>query len=137
MRIRKQEAVQYGILRSALVLLAGLGGLALPGSVASAGGLLVLYALGAVAILTGVVNLAQALRVPEIAGWLLPASVGAVLLGLLALAAPASGGAALVRGLGATVVAAGTLMLLSTLTSERAVHPVRVRARRARGLGRS
>jgi hypothetical protein len=57
--------------------------------------------LGALAVLRGVANAAQALRVRETAQWFLPASVFAVILGLVALAAPASVGAALVRGLGA------------------------------------
>jgi hypothetical protein len=101
MSIPNHEMVRRGLRRCVLVLLAGLGGLALPSPVARAGGLLVLYALGALAVLSGVANAAQALRVRETARWLLPASVFAVMLGLVALAAPASVGAALVRGLGA------------------------------------
>jgi uncharacterized membrane protein HdeD (DUF308 family) len=132
-----QETVRRGLRRSVLALFAGLGGLALPGPVASAGGLLVLYALGALAVLSGVVNVAQALRVREGARWLLPASVFAVLLGLVALAAPASIGAALVRGLGGAVIAASALMLLSTVWSERVVQSLLVQARRLRGIGRS
>jgi uncharacterized membrane protein HdeD (DUF308 family) len=137
MSISSHEPVRRGLRGSGLVLPAGLGGLALPRPVASAGGLLVLYALGVLAVLSGVANVAQALRVREVARWLLPESVFAVLLGLLALAAPASIGAALVRGLGGAVVAAGAVMLLSTIWSERVVQSLVVQARRSRGIGRS
>jgi uncharacterized membrane protein HdeD (DUF308 family) len=122
MSIPNHEMVRRGVRRSVLVLLAGLGGLALPPPVARTGGLLILYALGALAVLSGVANAAQALRVRETARWLLPASVFAVILGLVALAAPASVGAALVRGLGGAVVVAGALMLLSTVSRERALQ---------------
>jgi len=126
------QAVQRAIRRSALVLLAGFGALALPRPVASVGGLIVLYGLGFVAVLSGVVNVAQALHVREIARWLLPASVFAILLGLVALAAPAAVGAGLARGLGGAVVTTGALMLLSIVWNERGVQSLLVQARWSR-----
>jgi len=105
--------------RGAVVLLAGLGVVALPEHVAAVAGLVVLYALAAVAVFAGAVNVVSALRVRELARWLLPASVGIVVLGLAVLAAPSVLGSTLVRVVGVTVAVAGGLTLLSTFCRRR------------------
>ena len=102
-------------LRGAIVLLAGLGIVALPEPVAAPLGLVLVYALAAVAVVSGVMNIVGALRVRELAGWLLPAGVLVLLLGLAALAAPAVLGSILARTLGAAVALAGGLALLSAI----------------------
>src|SRR5215470_14759154 len=102
-------------LRGALVLLAGLGIVALPEPVAAGLGLVLLYSLAAVAVVSGVMNVVGALRVREIAGWLLPAGLLVLVLGLTALAAPAALGSVLARTLGAAVALAGGLVLVSAI----------------------
>jgi short repeat uncharacterized protein DUF308 len=104
-------------LRGAIVLLAGLGIVVLPEPVAAPLGLVLVYGLAAVAVVSGVMNIVGALRVRELAGWLLPAGVLVLLLGLAALAAPAVVGSILARTLGAAVALAGGLALLSAIRS--------------------
>ncbi len=100
-------------LRGALLLCAGIALVALPETVASVTGLVLLYTLAALAVVAGGINLVGALRVRETAWWLLPASVVTLLAGLATLAAPAALGSALTRGVGVAVVVAGGLVLLS------------------------
>ncbi len=114
------------ILRGALVLVTGGVVLALPEAVAGVAGLALLYAIAMAAIVTGVVNLAKAIRVRETAGWMLAASALVLVVGLAILAAPAGVGTALTRGLGGVVVVAGTLTLAS---AARRVRAMRVLAR--------
>ena len=109
--------------RAALVLLAGTGVLLLPEPAAAVAGLVLLYAFAAVAVVSGAMNLVSALRVREVAGWLLPASLVALTLGLAAFAAPAGLGSALTHGLGGGIVVAGGLGVLSALRRGRALRP--------------
>src|SRR5262245_3272061 len=116
-------------LRGAVVLLAGLGVVALPEHVAAAVGLVLLYALAAVAVFSGAVNLVSALRVRELSRWLLPASVGIVALGLAVLAAPSVLGSTLIRGVGVTVAVAGGLTLVSSFRPHRELRWADTRTR--------
>jgi uncharacterized membrane protein HdeD (DUF308 family) len=102
-------------LRGAIVLLAGLGIVALPEPVAATIGLVLVYGLAAIAVVSGVMNVVGALRVREIAGWLLPAGLFVIVLGLTALAAPAALGSVLARTLGGVVAFAGGFLLLSAV----------------------
>jgi len=117
-------------LRGALVLLAGLGIVALPEPVAAAVGLVLLYAVAALAIVSGVMNVLGALRVREIAGWLLPAGLAVLVLGLTVLAAPAALGSALARSLGAVVALGGGLALLAAVRRVRQLRWVEAERRR-------
>jgi uncharacterized membrane protein HdeD (DUF308 family) len=117
-------------LRGALVLLAGLGIVALPEPVAAGLGLVLLYALAAIAVVSGVMNVVGALRVREIAGWLLPAGLLVLALGLTALAAPAALGSVLARGVGGVVAVSGGLALLSAIRRIRQLRWAEARQRR-------
>jgi hypothetical protein len=117
-------------LRGALVLLAGLGIVALPEPVAAGLGLVLLYSLAAVAIVSGVMNVVGALRVREIAGWLLPAGLVVLVLGLTALAAPAVLGSVLARTVGCVVALGGGLALLSAIRRGRQLRWAEARQRR-------
>src|SRR5262245_18675456 len=88
---------RHDAVAGALMLVAGIGVAALPGSLAAVAGLLVLYGIAALAIVGGVVNLVGALRVREVARWLMPASLIVLVLGVAALAAPPALGAAVTR----------------------------------------
>ena len=109
-------------IRGVLTLVAGTLVLTLPDAVAGFAGLTLLYAIAAFAIVTGIVNLANAVRVRETAGWMLPVSALVLTLGLAMLAAPAALGSALTRGLGCAVVVAGGLTLASAARRRRAVR---------------
>ena len=117
-------------LRGALVLLAGLGIVALPEPVAAGLGLVLLYSLAAVAIVSGVMNVVGALRVREIAGWLLPAGFLVLVLGLTALAAPAALGSVLARSVGGVVALGGGHALLSAIRRGRQLRWAEARQRR-------
>ncbi len=117
------------IMHGAVVLLVGAVLLALPASVAVVLGLALLYAIAALAIVTGGVNFLNALRVREIAGWLLPVSALVLALGFGLLAAPAGLGSGVTRGLGAAVVLAGGLRLFAAIRSERVLRTARAAAR--------
>ena len=117
-------------LRGALVLLAGLGIVALPEPVAAGLGLVLLYALAVVAIVSGVMNVVGALRVREIAGWLLPAGLLVLVLGLIAFAAPAALGSVLARTVGGVVALGGGLALLSAIRRGRQLRWGDARQRR-------
>lgn len=109
-------------IRGVFALVAGSLVLALPEAVAGFVGLTLLYTIAAFAIVTGIVNLANAVRVRETAGWMLPVSALVLTLGLAMLAAPAALGSALTRGLGGAVVVAGALTLASAARRLRAVR---------------
>ncbi|HJW68276.1 MAG TPA: DUF308 domain-containing protein [Candidatus Binatia bacterium] len=117
-------------LRGAIVLLAGLGIVALPEPVAATIGLVLVYGLAAVAVVSGVMNVLGALRVREIAGWLLPAGLVVIVLGLTALAAPAALGSVLARALGGVVALAGGFLLLSAVRRGRQLRFVEAEQRR-------
>ena len=117
-------------LRGAIVLLAGLGIVALPEPVAATIGLVLVYGLAAVAVVSGVMNVLGALRVREIAGWLLPAGLFVMVLGLTALAAPAALGSVLARTLGGVVALAGGFLLLSAVRRGRQLRFVEAEQRR-------
>jgi hypothetical protein len=102
------------------VLLTGLVVFVLPEPAAVVVGLGLLYGLGALAVVCGVMNLLAAFRVRELARWLLPTSLLAALLGLAALAASAVVASGLTRALGLLVMAGGAVVLLG------ARHPVLV-----------
>jgi uncharacterized membrane protein HdeD (DUF308 family) len=110
------------VIRSGLALVAGAVVLALPEAVAGFAGLALLYALATLAIVTGVVNLAKAFRVRETTGRMLPLSALVLALGLAIFAAPAALGSALTRGLGAAVLLAATLTLVSAARRMRAAR---------------
>jgi hypothetical protein len=120
-----------GGLRGVLVLLAGLGIVALPEPVAAGLGLVLLYSLAAVAVVSGVMNVIGALRVREIAGWLLPAGLLVLVLGLTALAAPAALGSVLARSVGGVVALGGGLALLSAIRRGRQARWADARQRRS------
>jgi hypothetical protein len=122
--------VQGAGLRGAIVLLAGLGVVALPEPIAATMGLVLVYALAAVAIVSGVMNVVGALRVREIAGWLLPAGFLVLVLGLTALAAPAALGSVLARSVGAMVALGGGLALLSAIRRGRRLRWAEAQQRR-------
>jgi hypothetical protein len=122
--------VQGAGLRGAIVLLAGLGVVALPEPMAATMGLVLVYALAAVAIVSGVMNVVGALRVREIAGWLLPAGFLVLVLGLTALAAPAALGSVLARSVGAMVALGGGLALLSAIRRGRRLRWAEAQQRR-------
>src|SRR4029077_5247558 len=117
-------------LPGALVLLAGIGIVALPEPVAGILGLALLYALAAVAVVSGVMNVVGALRVRELAGWLLPAGLLVLVLGLTALAAPAALGSVLTRSVGSVVALGGGLALLSTIRRGRRLRWAEAQQRR-------
>ncbi|HKA28329.1 MAG TPA: DUF308 domain-containing protein [Candidatus Binatia bacterium] len=117
-------------LRGAVVFLAGLGIVALPEPVAAGLGLLLLYSLAGVAIVSGVMNVVGALRVREIAGWLLPAGLLVLVLGLTTLAAPAALGSVLARSVGGVVALGGGLAILSAIRRGRQLRWADPRQRR-------
>jgi len=117
-------------LPGALVLLAGIGIVALPEPVAGILGLALLYALAAVAVVSGVMNVVGALRVRELAGWLLPAGLLVLVLGLTALAAPAALGSVLTRSVGSVVALGGGLALLSAIRRGRRLRWAEAQQRR-------
>src|SRR5262245_63972437 len=117
-------------LRGAMVLLAGLGIVAVPEPVAAAIGLVLVYGLAAVAIVSGVMNVVGALRVREIAGWLLPAGLLVLVLGLTTLAAPAALGSVLARSVGGVVALGGGLAILSAIRRGRQLRWADARQRR-------
>ena len=116
-------------------LLTGLVILILPEPAALVLGLGLLYGLGTLAVVCGVMNLVATFRVPELARPLLPTSLLAALLGLATLAAPAVVASGLTRALGLLVVAGGALVLLGALqdstSATLAAAPARRAARRA------
>jgi uncharacterized membrane protein HdeD (DUF308 family) len=114
------------VIRSGIALVAGAVVLALPEAVAGFAGLTLLYALAALAIVTGIVNLAKAFRVREMIGWMLPMSALVLALGLAIFFAPAALGSALTRGLGGAVLLSGSLTLVS---AARRIRAARVAAR--------
>ena len=115
-------------------LLTGLIILVLPEPVALVVGLGLLYGLGALAVVCGVVNLLAAFRVRELARWLLPTSLLAALLGVAAFAVPAGVASGLTRALGLLVMAGGGVVLLGALqdstSATLAAAPARRPARR-------
>jgi len=117
-------------LPGALVLLAGIGIVALPEPVAGILGLALLYALAAVAVVSGVMNVVGALRVRELASWLLPAGLLVLVLGLTALAAPAALGSVLTRSVGSMVALGGGLALLSAIRRGRRLRWAEAQQRR-------
>ena len=117
-------------LRGAVVFLAGLGIVALPEPVAAGLGLVLLYSLAGVAIVSGVMNVVGALRVREIAGWLLPAGLLVLVLGLTTLAAPAALGSVLARSVGGVVALGGGLAILSAIRRGRQLRWADPRQRR-------
>jgi uncharacterized membrane protein HdeD (DUF308 family) len=117
-------------LPGALVLLAGIGIVALPEPVAGILGLALLYALAAVAVVSGVMNVVGALRVRELASWLLPAGLLVLVLGLTALAAPAALGSVLTRSVGSAVALGGGLALLSAIRRGRRLRWAEAQQRR-------
>jgi uncharacterized membrane protein HdeD (DUF308 family) len=110
------------VIRSGIALVAGAVVLALPEAVAGFAGLTLLYALAALAIVTGIVNLAKAFRVREMIGWMLPMSALVLALGLAIFFAPAALGSALTRGLGGAVLLSGSLTLVSAARRIRAAR---------------
>jgi uncharacterized membrane protein HdeD (DUF308 family) len=114
------------VIRSGIALVAGALVLALPEAIAGFAGLTLLYALAALAIVTGIVNLAKAFRVRETIGWMLPLSALVLALGLAIFFAPAALGSALTRGLGGAVLLSGSLTLVS---AARRIRAARVAAR--------
>ena len=117
-------------LPGALVLLAGLGIVALPEPVAAMLGLVLLYALAGIAIVSGVMNVVGALRVRELASWLLPAGLLVLVLGLTTLAAPAALGSVLTRSVGSVVALGGGLALLSAIRRARQLRWAEAQQRR-------
>ena len=117
-------------LPGALVLLAGLGIVALPEPVAATLGLVLLYALAGVAIVSGVMNVVGALRVRELASWLLPAGLLVLVLGLTALAAPSALGSVLTRSVGSVVALGGGLAFLSAIRRARQLRWAEAQQRR-------
>ena len=93
-------------------------------------GLVLLYALAGVAIVSGVMNIVGALRVRELASWLLPAGLLVLVLGLTALAAPAALGSVLTRSVGSVVALGGGLALLSAIRRARQLRWVEAQQRR-------
>lgn len=93
--------------RGLLVILVGLATIALPEAAAGAAGLALLYAIAGLAVISGGMNLLNAFRVREVAGWLLPVSALVLALGFALLASPVGLGVALTRVLGTAVVVAG------------------------------
>lgn len=117
-------------LPGALALLAGLGIVALPEPVAAMLGLGLLYALAGIAIVSGVMNVVGALRVRELASWLLPAGLLVLVLGLTTLAAPAALGSVLTRSVGSVVALGGGLALLSAIRRARQLRWAEAQQRR-------
>ena len=113
------------------VLLTGLVVLVLPEPVVLVVGLGLLYGLGALAGVCGVMNLLTAFRVRELARWLLPTSLIAALLALAALAAPAVVASGLTRALGLLVMAGGAVVLLGALQDSTSATLAAAPARRA------
>jgi uncharacterized membrane protein HdeD (DUF308 family) len=116
----------------AVLLLAGLAVLLLPEPIAAAVGLVALYAVAIVAVVSGAVNVVSALRVREITRWLLPASVVLLVLGCATLAAPAALGSALARAAGGAIALLGGLTLFSAYRTRVRAAVVPVSARSAR-----
>jgi hypothetical protein len=112
-------------------LLTGLVILVLPEPTALVLGLGLLYGVGALAVVCGVMNLLAAFRVPELARWLLPTSLLVALLGLAALAASAVVASGLTRALGLLVMAGGAVVLLGALQDSTSATLAAAAARRA------
>src|SRR5262245_11922602 len=106
------------VIGSGIALVAGAVVLALPEAVAGFAGLVLLYALAVLAIVTGLVNLAKAARGRG------PASGLVLALGLAIFAVPAALGSALTRGLGGAVLLAAGLTLVSAARRHRAARAV-------------
>jgi uncharacterized membrane protein HdeD (DUF308 family) len=113
------------------VLLTGLVVLVLPEPVVLVVGLGLLYGLGALAGVCGVMNLLTAFRVRELARWLLPTSLLAGLLAVAALAAPAVVASGLTRALGLLVMAGGAVVLRGALQDSTSAPLAAAPARRA------
>jgi uncharacterized membrane protein HdeD (DUF308 family) len=106
--------------RGLLAGLIGLATIALPEAVAGAAGLTLLYAVAGLSILSGTVNFLNAVRVRELASWLLPVSLLVTGFGFLLLASPVALGVALTRVIGVAIILGGGFTVMRAIRQERA-----------------